>query len=85
MYRQVTVLRNYYATSDPVEFCFDKHRDSRDHYEEWVKEYIEAKSESEEGDESCRVYATDLLPQEHGHQQGHWRIIVEFIPTGKED
>jgi hypothetical protein len=84
VYRQVTVLRNYYATSDPDEFCFDKHKDSDEHYEEWVKEYL---AQLDNGDEDirCRVYPNDLLPQEHHNQQGHWRITVEFIPTGKED
>jgi hypothetical protein len=88
MYKQVTVLRYYYATSDPDEFCFDRYKDSLEHDEHWVREYFAVrdglKDEVEE-DTTSRVYTQDLLPQEHKHQKGHWRITVEYIPTGKED
>ena len=88
MYKQITTLRNYYATSDPDTFCFDKHKDPEEHYEAWIKEYFEVNPKDiskMEGNDECRVYPKDLLPQEHQHQKGHWRIVVEFIPSGTED
>lgn len=88
MFKQVTVLRNYYATSDPDEFCFDKYKDAEEHYEHWVREYFAVRDDGKlqmEEDSTSRVYIQDLLPQEHQHQEGHWRITVEYIPTGRED
>lgn len=62
-----TTLEGYYATGDDVAFCFDTHRGPVEH------------AATHSGEE-CRVYPTELLPEDVKGKRGRWTITVEFEP-----
>jgi hypothetical protein len=86
---RTTTLEGFYATGDIECFCFDKCPGPHAHRElleadPRYKAWHDGKLDDFDPDR-CRVYPSDLLPEDTRQRRGTWTITITFTPDEGDD